>query len=161
MPAAFGQHKTLTGWSGGDGFVLFGPSNNHPWAIFSPVLSQLIQGCLGQNGVTILAPLLGDPNIIRLLSICKFKTGGFTHSQSRGIRQHQDGLVLEILVTENRIGPRRDQKHRKFSLGPGIADLLHCPFRFSVVRYKNLRQPHRIGSSSDTCLSLSGKAGTL
>ena len=85
---------------GGDGFILFCPFKQPlRGAICPPVVSQLLKGRLGQNGVTILASLaLTYPDHHSFtIDIGQFKACCFAHSQSRRIRHHQDGLVLEIL----------------------------------------------------------------
>ena len=77
---------------GGDMVILFGPFKQPlRGAIFPPVLSQLLQGRLGQNGVTILASLaLSDPDHHPFtINIGEFKACCLAHSQSRRIRHHQ------------------------------------------------------------------------
>jgi len=146
----FGNAGTLSGSvkqqldrMGGNGFILFCPFKQPlRGAISPPVVSQLLQGRLGQNGVTILASLaLSDPDHHSLtIDIGELKACCLAHSQSRGIRHHQDGLVLEILGNgKEGLDLREVQNHRKFSLGPRIADFLHRPFPFqrrSVQEFK-------------------------
>lgn len=59
----------------------------------------MLQGRLGQDGVAILASLaLIDPDHHPLtIDIGYLKPCGFTGSQSRGVGDHQDGFMFEIL----------------------------------------------------------------
>src|SRR4030042_5880884 len=85
---------------GGDLVILFCPFKQPLLgAIVVPVLSQMLKGPFRQNGVTILASLaLTYPyHHSFTIDIGELKACCFAHSQSRTIRHHQDGLVLEIL----------------------------------------------------------------
>ena len=75
--------------------ILFGPFKQPlRGAIFPPVVSQMLKGPLGQNGVTILASLaLTYPDHHSFtIDIGELKACGFACSQSRSIGHHQDGL---------------------------------------------------------------------
>ncbi len=113
--------------------------------IFSPVLSQKFKGPLGQDGVAIFASLaLSDPDGHPLtINIGDLQAGGFTGSQSRGVSDHQDRLMFEILRhRQEGFDLREIQNDRKFSLSPGMPDLLHHPLLFQRRAVKEFEGGH-------------------
>ena len=101
--------------------------------IFSPVLSQMLKGRLGQDGVAIFAALALTYSYHHpfAVDIGYLKTRCFAGPQSRRIRDHQNYLVLEIRGDgKEGFHLGQIQNDRKFPFGSGIPDLLHRPFAF-------------------------------
>ena len=83
----------------------------------------MLQGRLGQEGVAVLSSfaLVDSDHHPLTINIGDLQACGFTGPQSRGVGEHQDGLVLEILGHRKEgLHLRKIQNDRQFPLGPGM-----------------------------------------
>src|SRR4030043_2421605 len=99
--------------------------------ILSPVLSEAFKGSLRQDGISILPPfalLPPHPHSFAIdignLQVCRF-----AYSESRGISDHQDGLVLEVRsYGKEGFNFGQIQNNGKLPLAFRILDRIDYPF---------------------------------